>query len=44
MDREVPPRQREHEQFIALAEKIAGQDLDAFFQTWLYKPVKPTTW
>ena len=24
------------EQFIALSEKISGQDLDAFFQTWLY--------
>ena len=31
-------------QFIALAEKISGQDLDAFFQTWIYKPGKPTTW
>ena len=24
------------EQFIALVERISGQDLDAFFQTWLY--------
>ena len=32
------------EQFIALAEKVSRQDLDAFFDTWLYQPVKPTTW
>jgi aminopeptidase N len=31
-------------QFIALSEKISGQDLDAFFQTWLYTAGKPTTW
>jgi aminopeptidase N len=31
-------------QFIALSEKIAGQDLDAFFQTWIYTAGKPTTW
>ena len=29
---------RRHRQFIALAERISGQDLDAFFQTWLYRP------
>ncbi|HSS36833.1 MAG TPA: M1 family aminopeptidase [Patescibacteria group bacterium] len=28
-------------QFIRLAEKISGQDVDALFQTWLYDPVKP---
>jgi aminopeptidase N len=27
--------------FIALAEKISGQDLDALFQAWLYTPSKP---
>jgi aminopeptidase N len=31
-------------EFIALAERISGQDLDGFFQTWLYTPSKPTTW
>ncbi|WP_067471481.1 M1 family metallopeptidase [Actinomadura hibisca] len=29
------------EQFTALAEKVAGQDLDAFFQTWIYSTGKP---
>ncbi|MEV6630409.1 M1 family metallopeptidase [Actinoplanes sp. NPDC051470] len=28
-------------EFIALAEQISGQDLDAFFQTWLYTPGRP---
>jgi len=28
-------------EFIALAEKVSGQDLDAFFDTWLYEPNKP---
>ena len=32
------------EQFIALAQRISGQDLSAFFQTWLYTTTKPTTW
>jgi aminopeptidase N len=27
--------------FISLAEKVSNQELDAFFQTWLYKPTKP---
>ena len=31
-------------EFIALAERISGQDLTAFFQTWLYTKGKPTTW
>jgi aminopeptidase N len=31
-------------QFIALSEQISGQDLGAFFQTWLYTAGKPTTW
>jgi aminopeptidase N len=32
------------QQFIALAEQMSGQDLDAFFQTWLYTAGKPTSW
>jgi aminopeptidase N len=28
----------------ALREKISGQDLDAFFQTWIYSAGKPTSW
>ena len=28
-------------EFIALAERISGQDLDDFFQTWLFTPAKP---
>ena len=31
-------------EFIALAERISGQDLGAFFQTWLYTKGKPTSW
>ncbi|WP_196807162.1 M1 family metallopeptidase [Candidatus Solirubrobacter pratensis] len=31
-------------EFTALAERISGLDLGAFFQTWLYTPSKPTTW
>jgi aminopeptidase N len=31
-------------QFIALAERLSGRDLDAFFQVWLYEPGKPTSW
>jgi aminopeptidase N len=31
-------------EFIALAEQISGQDLDAFFNTWLYTAGKPTSW
>ncbi len=30
--------------FVALAEQISGQQLDAFFNTWLYTPGKPTSW
>ena len=30
--------------FIRLAEKRGDRQLDAFFQTWLYQPSKPTTW
>ncbi len=29
-------------EFIALAEKISGDDLADFFQTWLYKPGRPS--
>ncbi|GGF41802.1 peptidase [Marmoricola endophyticus] len=28
-------------QFVALAEKVSGQDLDAFFDTWLYSAERP---
>jgi aminopeptidase N len=31
-------------EFIALAERDSGTDLDTFFQVWLYQPGKPTTW
>ncbi|MGH3322094.1 MAG: M1 family aminopeptidase [Streptosporangiaceae bacterium] len=30
--------------FVALAEKASGQDLDHFFDVWLYQPGKPTSW
>ncbi|USQ81437.1 M1 family metallopeptidase [Ornithinimicrobium faecis] len=30
--------------FSALAEEVSGQDLDAFFQMWLYDAEKPTDW
>jgi aminopeptidase N len=30
--------------FIALAQQIAGQDLSNFFKVWLYTAGKPTTW
>lgn len=32
------------EQFVALAERISGQDLDAFFKVWIHSPGKPTSW
>jgi aminopeptidase N len=32
------------QQFIALAQQMSGQDLGAFFQTWLYTARKPTSW
>ncbi|MEV0667466.1 M1 family metallopeptidase [Actinomadura luteofluorescens] len=31
-------------EFEALAERISGQNLDAFFKAWLHSPTKPTTW
>ena len=30
--------------FVRLAERVSGQRLTTFFQTWLYTPGKPTTW
>jgi len=32
------------EQFIALSEEISGQQLDDFFNVWIYQKGKPTTW
>jgi aminopeptidase N len=32
------------EEFIALSERISGQDLSNFFQVWLYTAGKPTAW
>jgi aminopeptidase N len=29
------------EEFMTLAEQVSGQDLDAFFETWLFTPEKP---
>jgi aminopeptidase N len=31
-------------QFIALAERISQQQLDTFFDVWVYRPEKPTVW
>jgi aminopeptidase N len=31
-------------QFIALAERDSGMNLDHFFDVWLYQPDKPTSW
>jgi aminopeptidase N len=31
-------------QFIALAERVSGRDLDRLFNVWLYRPEKPTSW
>jgi aminopeptidase N len=30
--------------FVRLAERVSGQRLAGFFQTWIYTPGKPTTW
>jgi aminopeptidase N len=30
--------------FIALAERDSGRDLDAFFKAWLFTPEKPASW
>jgi aminopeptidase N len=32
------------EDFQALAEEISGQDLEAFFDVWVWTPAKPTVW
>src|SRR5262245_9331083 len=32
------------QQFIALAEQVSGQQLDHFFDVWLYQSDKPTSW
>jgi aminopeptidase N len=29
------------EEFMAIAEQVSGEDLDAFFETWLFTPRKP---
>ena len=29
-------------EFVALAQRVSGQDLGGFFDTWLYQPGKPT--
>jgi aminopeptidase N len=31
-------------QFTALAEQISGEDLDHFFDVWIYQTGKPTSW
>jgi aminopeptidase N len=31
-------------QFVALAERDSGMDLGHFFDVWLYRPEKPTSW
>ena len=31
-------------QFVALAEQVSGMQLDHFFDVWLYRPEKPTSW
>lgn len=30
--------------YMALAEKVSGQDLGHFFDVWLFKPEKPANW
>jgi hypothetical protein len=37
-------RDDDADMLIDLAQRISGQDLTAFFQTWLYTTTKPTTW
>lgn len=29
------------EEFMALAERVSAEDLDGFFETWLFTPEKP---
>jgi aminopeptidase N len=31
-------------QFVATAERVSGQDLEHFFDVWIYSPGKPTDW
>ena len=31
-------------EFVALAERVSGVELDHFFDVWLYRPEKPTSW
>ena len=31
-------------QFIALAERDSGRNVQHFFDVWLYRPDKPTSW
>jgi aminopeptidase N len=31
-------------EFISFAERVSGQQLDEFFQVWLYQPGKPASW
>jgi len=37
-------RAKTTQQFIAHAERISGQNLQTFFDVWLYQEGKPTTW
>lgn len=30
--------------FAALAEEVSGEELDAFFEAWVYTPAKPVVW
>jgi aminopeptidase N len=32
------------EEFIALSEQVSGENLDSFFDSWLYTAGKPTSW
>jgi aminopeptidase N len=32
------------DEFVALAEKLSGKDLDRLFEVWLFTPERPTTW
>ena len=31
-------------EFVALSEQASGLELDHFFDVWLYRPEKPTSW
>ena len=45
LDGRARPRQRARPSSSSTSrERISGQDLSAFFQTWLYTTTKPTTW